>query len=165
MPTSWTVRQIIFTAGTNVPLLSIHFVFHFPLSLYSVLPSDCALFDLKTFSSGTRPELLLRCFQHFLNIPNHSFLLFSFLLQNPSGIQVEAALELIQWSVCAGAIADKLPIVCSLRSRCPKRYRHHELNHMVGNTNRLDSIFYVQMSYFYACSISKDLWWLSLPPW
>lgn len=58
---------------------SIH-LFFFSLSFSSALPSYCALFCLKAFLSGLLPELPLRCFQHFLDIPHHSFLLSPFLL-------------------------------------------------------------------------------------
>lgn len=76
MPGSWTTWQIIFTAShhhCSIP-------FFFSLSLSSIRLSDRALFCLKAFSSGLLPELPLRCFQRFLDIPHHSFPLSPFIL-------------------------------------------------------------------------------------
>lgn len=78
-PVSWTLWQIIFAASQHYCPLPLH-PFLLLLSLPSIHPSDRALFCLKAFLPGPLPEPQLRCFQHFLDIPHHSFLLLPFLL-------------------------------------------------------------------------------------
>lgn len=91
MPVSWTIWQMIFTAGHRYSFHLHPFLLLF-CSLLPSHPSDGALFCLRAFFSGLLPKLPLRGFQLFSS-KSHTIPFpppFSFTLWNPFAVYISS---------------------------------------------------------------------------